>query len=75
MPRSASLHLPSQRFFLISGRRDAQNNSVLYGTPAGNAGKLWMPDVDQNMDTRYFLLSILFDARVGRGYLDGAQAE
>jgi hypothetical protein len=74
MPGSVSLHLPSPKFFSISRRIDGQKNPVLYRTAAGNA-RLWMPHVDQIMDTRPFFLSILFDARVARASLDGVEAE
>jgi hypothetical protein len=41
----------------------------------GNARRLWIPYVDQIIDTRHFSLSIVFDALAGRGSLDRAQAE
>jgi hypothetical protein len=59
----------------MSRKLDAEKNFVLYHTQAGNARRLWMPDIDKRVDAEHFLLSIFFDARVGRGSLDGAQAQ
>jgi hypothetical protein len=53
----------------MSGKTDVQKNAVLYHNPAGNARiltKLWI---------QVRLLSLFFDTRVERRYLDEANAE
>jgi hypothetical protein len=54
--------------------KNTPKNFVLHRNPAGNARKLWMPDVDQIMETRDFC-SHFFDARVGKGFIDTKQVQ
>jgi hypothetical protein len=40
----------------MAGRTDAQKNSASYRIPAVKAKRLWMPDIDQIMEIRHFLV-------------------
>jgi hypothetical protein len=59
----------------ISRRTDAAKNPALCRNLSGSTRRLWMLDDDKIMESRHFLLSIFFEARPGRGTLDGAQIE